>query len=60
MTDRIEPTETERRNGWDEQRLTEYVKQRERQQLEHADIEKRPRGRPREANSKYSPTRWRG
>ena len=58
--DLIEPTDEERRNGWDAETLTAYVAERNRARDIWMDPHERPRHRPALANSKYSPFRWRG
>jgi hypothetical protein len=59
---RIEPTEAERRNGWDADSLARYVAERNQANaaIINHDPEARPKARPTVANSKYSPHRcWR-
>lgn len=53
----IEPTPEEARNGWTAESLTAYVREREKAQLTNAMPDKPQR--PAQANSKYSPLRWR-
>lgn len=58
----IQPTEDEARNGWDAESLTAYVKEeRERAQSDmiSSRIFNRKPPRPRWANSRYDPLRWR-
>jgi len=55
----IEPTEEEKKNGWDAESLTRYVEERERAQLRLVS-EGRKQGPPKIQNSKYNPFRlWR-
>lgn len=58
----IEPTEDEKKNGWDKQSLSAYVAERERANagVIMFDSEYRSRPRPKWANNIYSPLRWRG
>jgi hypothetical protein len=58
MTDLIEPTADERRNGWTAETLTAYVHQREKASLSKADAFERPREKPQIAVRK-SPFKWR-
>ena len=53
----VEPTEDEARNGWEAEGLTAYLAERERAQAV-AILDRKP-ARPRWANSRYSPLRWR-
>ncbi len=57
MAELVEPTEDERRNGWTTETLTIYLAERERAQSEA--FFNPPKRRPRRANSRYSPFRWR-
>ena len=56
----IQPTEDEARNGWDAESLTAYLPERSAAQSDRllAIFNRRP-SRPRWANSRYSPFRWR-
>lgn len=57
---RIEPTEEEKRNGWDAESLTAYVHDQTAAQSLRADPHSlQRRVRPTRQNSKYSPLRWR-
>lgn len=58
MSDLIEPTDDELRNGWTAKTLTAY--HAEREQARAAVISDRPPLKPRMAKSKYRPLRWRG
>ena len=53
----IELTDEERANGWTEASLKAYLAERERAQAVSI-LERKP-PRPRWANNKYSPLRWR-
>ena len=55
--DLIEPTDEEASNGWTAEALTEYVAEIKKAEFETA-FRKR-RFRPKWANSKYHPHRWR-
>ncbi len=46
----IEPTEDERRNGWDAQSLTAYVREQRHAQESRLDWHARPRPRPQMQN----------
>ncbi len=54
-----EPTEDEKRNGWDAAALAKYLAGREKAQSQALDIDSR-RKRPSEQNHKFNPHRWRG
>ena len=56
----IEPTNEERRNGWDATSLSKYIAEQRQAESEiaFAMFDKR-RFRPKWANSKYSPHHWR-
>ncbi len=56
----IEPTDEEAKNGWDTEALTAYLAERERARAVTvmAMFNRRP-PRPRWANHRYSPFRWR-
>lgn len=57
----VEPTEDERRNGWTPESLTEYLReQRAAQSMRIDPAGEMRRQRPRAANSRYRPHRWRG
>ena len=59
----VEPTEDERRNGWTAEALTNYLAERTAGQalkLDPHSLHNRMDRRPRAANSRYSPLRWRG
>ena len=53
----IDLTDEERKNGWTEKSLQKYLDEREKAQT--AAILDRPAPRPRFANNKYNPLRWR-
>lgn len=55
-------TEDDIKNGWTEESLAEYHRERERAQaaLVGFDPKHRTRPRPKWANSQYSVLRWRG
>lgn len=57
----IELTPEELANGWTEETLASYIKEREQAQagivMFHPDH--RPAARPKWANNKYNPLRWR-
>lgn len=58
----IEPTDEEKRNGWDAETLTEYRAERSAAQTIAIDPNSVQRGlmaRPHVQNNKYSPFRWR-
>ena len=48
------PTKDEEKNGWTEESLTKYLKERD----EALDIEREP-PKPIEQNHRYNPKRWR-
>ena len=56
-----EPTPDETRNGWTAETLTRYIADAEKSQsaVIGFDPKARPKAKPRVANSKYSPFRWR-
>lgn len=57
----IEPTEDEKRNGWNAVTLTAYVHERDIEQRLKMDPHHESRAmRPRAQNHKYNPKRWRG
>lgn len=55
-------TDEEKKNGWTEETLRAYVAERERAQagVVMFEPEYRRTPRPRWANSRYNPLRWRG
>ena len=57
----VELTDEERRNGWTEEKLGSYLKERERAQsgviLFHPDFRKP--ARKKFANNRYNPLKWR-
>ena len=57
-----EPTDAETANGWTAETLAAYNAESDKRAMEivTASMEGRLRARPRWANSKYSPLRWRG
>lgn len=55
--DLVEPTAEEARNGWDAEGLTAYLAERDRAQADT--VLHRAPPKPRFANSKYNPMRWR-
>lgn len=60
--DMVEPTEDEIANGWTAETLTEYLAERAAGQSLAADprsLHRRAAKRPRWANNKYNPMRWR-
>ena len=58
----VELTDEERKRGWTEETLAEYLAERARAQagVIMFDPEYRRPARPRWANNRYSPLRWRG
>lgn len=67
MSEYIEPTEDEIRNGWTAETLTRYVRERTQSQARHAGIVEYPYqqwgdrqdpNRPEVADSRYNPMRW--
>ena len=59
----IEPSEDEKRNGWDAESLTAYMQEQQASQSLRADPHsamRRQAKRPKVQNSKYRPLRWRG
>ena len=54
----VEPTEEERKNGWDKASLTAYLSQRLAAQYLLMDTNNR-QVRPKEQNHRYRPHRWR-
>ena len=52
----VEPTEAEKRNGWDTDSLSKYVSERESAQAENVFP---PPVRPFTQNHRYNPHRWR-
>lgn len=61
--DLVEPTEDERRNGWDAESLTTYLAERAAGQELAADpnsLHRMMARRPKAQNSKYNAHRWRG
>lgn len=56
------PTEAEAANGWDAEALAAYQAERDARAMATvaASMEGRLRPRPKWANSKYDPLRWRG
>lgn len=58
----IEPTEEEKRNGWNKATLTAYLAERFAAQSLAVDVDslhRRTARRSNEANHRYSPLRWR-
>lgn len=53
--ERIIPTEGERRNGWDSESLTRYIREQLKSQSEHILMRKREVVA---ADSRYDPFRW--
>ena len=53
----VELTEEERKNGWTEKALEAYLAEREKAQAEV--VLNRLPARPRWANNRYDPLRWR-
>ena len=59
----IEPSDEERRNGWDAESLSDYVASREAGAALAVDVNSIHRSqarRPMSANHRYRPLRWRG
>ncbi len=59
----VQPTEDEKRNGWTAEGLRDYLATRRAAQslaIDPNSLHRRTEERPRVANSKYSPKRWRG
>lgn len=57
----IEPTDEEKRNGWDAKALNKYLADREASQSAALDPDSiSRRKRPNEQNHRYRPLRWRG
>lgn len=56
-----EPTEGERKNGWDEDSLNRYLAERKKAQdvVISFDPQAREPRKPHRANSRYNPHRWR-
>jgi hypothetical protein len=52
----IEPTDEEKRNGWDAETLTDYLEEAEKRQLSNVFT---PPQKPHSQNHKYNPLRWR-
>ena len=55
----VEPTEDEKRNGWTAETLSKYLHDREQANSRSLDWKERPKAKPRVANSRYSPFRFR-
>ena len=57
----VEVTEEERKNGWTEKTLEAYLAEREKAQagIVMFNPDYRPPAKPRWANNKYDPLRWR-
>jgi hypothetical protein len=58
MTDLIEPTEDEKRNGWTAESLTAYVRAQEKASLDRANGFDREPVKP-QTTVRKSPFRWR-
>ncbi len=56
--ERVVPTEEERRNGWDEESLSQYLHEREEAQGAALDFTTRRKGPPQSANSALANSRW--
>lgn len=54
----IQPTPDEIKNGWDAEALTRYV--HERNHAAAQSVLEKPKEKPRKANARYNPHRWRG
>ena len=59
MKEKIELTADEKRNGWTEQKLAEYLKKRTTERAAGLDPLRRDWERPAAANSKYNTRNWR-
>lgn len=58
MTNLIEPTEDEKRNGWTAETLTAYLKQQDKAAMTRADAFERAPEKP-QTTVRKSPFRWR-
>jgi len=61
--DLVQPTEDEAANGWTAETLTEYLAERAAGQslmIDPRSLHSRAAKRPKWANNRYNPMRWRG